>query len=225
MDGLAVRVVRKPIRTLRLVVSSPEGPVRVSAPQRVSEDLIRRFVADKHGWIRKQQARLAARPPVRPPAMVSGEHHPFLGQGYPLSVVEQPGAARIALCPVDGFELRVRPAATTAQREALLYGWYRDQLRTLIPPLLDRWQPLIGVAVTDWGVRRMRTRWGSCNTRARRISLSTELAKKPAPCLEYVVVHELVHLLERSHNSRFYGYMDRFLPDWRASRARLAMLA
>ncbi len=219
-----MQVLRKPIRTLRLVVSSPDGPVRVSAPSRVSEDVIRRFVADKQRWIRQQQARLAARPPVRPVAMVSGERHPFLGQAYPLAVVEQPGAARVRLCAEAGLELRVRPAATTAQREALLYGWYRDQLRALVPPLLDRWQPVIGVTVTDWGVRRMRTRWGSCNTRAGRIWLSTELAKKPPACVEYVLVHELVHLLERGHNSRFYGFLDRFLPDWQASRAQLNRL-
>ena len=223
VEGLAVQIVRKAIRTLRLSVCAPQGYVRVSAPLRTGDDLVRLFVVDKLRWIRKQQARLATHPRPGPPAMVSGEQHAFLGQSYRLEVVEQSAPARITLREPVEIELRVRPASTAAQREELLYRWYRQQLKTLIPPLLDIWQPVIGVSVADWGVRRMRTRWGSCNTRARRIWLSAELAKKPHRCLEYVVVHELVHLLERRHNARFYGYMDRFLPEWRTFRSQLNM--
>ncbi len=174
-----MEVVRKPIRTLRLVVRSPDGPVRVSAPARLGDEVILRFVAEKQGWIRRQQARLAA------------------------------------------AALRMPTFAGTPEEEALLYRNYRDQLRALVPPLLDRWQPVIGVSITAWGLRRMKTRWGSCNTRARRIWLNTELARHPPACLEYVLVHELVHLLERGHNSRFYAHLDRFLPAWRDSRAHL----
>ena len=221
VDGLSVQVVRKAIRTLRLSVRAPLGHVRVSAPLRTGDDVVRLFVFDKLRWIRKQQARLVTHPRPGPPAMVSGEQHAIFGQSYRLEVVEHAGPARIDLCEPAEIELRVRPASTNTQRDDLLYRWYREQLKVLIPPLLDIWQPVIGVSVADWGVRRMRTRWGSCNTRARRIWLSAELAKKPHGCLEYVVVHELVHLLERRHNARFYAYLDRFLPAWRTHRGQL----
>ena len=170
VDGLAVQLVRKPIRTLRLLIRSPDGPVRVSAPFGAGEEAVRRFVSDHREWIRRHQARLASRPPPPPPP-------------------------------------------TAAERRALA---------ARVPFLLARWEPVIGVGISGFRVRHMRTRWGSCNTRTRRISLAAGLVRFPAECLEYVLVHELVHLLERGHNARFYGYLDHFLPDWRARRTLLA---
>ena len=119
------------------------------------------------------------------------------------------------------LHLHVRPGASAGERQRALSNWYRQELKALIPPLLARWQPVLGVQAAEWGVRSMKTRWGSCNIRARRIWLSLELARKPVECLEYVVVHELVHLLERGHNQRFYAYLDRFLPTWRLARTAL----
>jgi hypothetical protein len=154
--------------------------------------------------------------------VISGESHYFLGQPYTLRVFPQKGPGCVSLQCAPFIDLYVRPGASVLDRQRVLHRWYREELKELVPPLLARWQPVVGVAAAEWGVRMMRTRWGSCNIRARRIWLSLELARKPVECLEYVVVHELTHLLERRHNHRFYGYMDQFLPTWRLARALLA---
>jgi predicted metal-dependent hydrolase len=214
-------VLRKPIRHLRLGVYPPHGLVRVAAPLGVSDDAIQRLVVSRLDWIRRHQARFEGQSGQSGREVISGESHYFLGQPYVLRVVEQRGPARVALQGVASIDLYIRPAASVEDRRRVLHNWYRQELKALIPPLLARWQPVVGVEAAEWGVRTMRTRWGSCNIRARRIWLSLELARKPAECLEYVVVHELVHLLERRHNQRFYGYLDRFMPTWRLARAAL----
>jgi predicted metal-dependent hydrolase len=151
-----------------------------------------------------------------------GESHYFLGRRYRLRVVEHDGPSRVAVGSASYLELFVRPSAGEEQREMLLQRWYREQLRLLIPPLLEKWEPVLGVKVAEWGIKRMKTRWGSCNTRARRIWLNLELAKKPPQCLEYIVVHEMMHLLERRHNGRFTTLMDEHLPAWRLHRGELS---
>ena len=153
--------------------------------------------------------------------MVSGESHYFLGRRYRLRVHEEDGPARVAVRGLRVLDLFVRPGATATQREAVLLRWYREQLKALIPPLLEKWQPVLGVQAADWGIKKMKTKWGTCNIDARRIWLNLELAKKPVQCLEYIVVHELVHLLERHHGERFTSLMDRYLPDWPSRRAEL----
>jgi predicted metal-dependent hydrolase len=222
VGGVEVSVLRKPIRHLRLGVYPPEGRVRVAAPLGVSDEAIQRMVVSRLDWIRRQQARFEGLPRESRQEVVSGESHYFLGQPYTLRVVEQRGPGYVSLQCAAFIDLYVRPAASVEDRQRVLHGWYRQELKELIPPLLARWEPVLGVQAAEWGVRTMRTRWGSCNIRARRIWLSLELARKPVECLEYVVVHELTHLLERRHNQRFYGYMDRFLPTWRLARAALA---
>ena len=225
VGGVEVSVLRKAIRHLRLGVYPPSGSVRVSAPLAVSDAAIRLAIAGRLAWIRRQQARIAGQP--QPPRQegVSGESHFFLGRGYRLNVIECKGPARVCLSgSTESLDLLVRPATSAAYRVGVLQYWYRQALKELIPPLLARWQPVIGVQAADWGIKRMRTRWGSCNVRARRIWLSLELIKKPVECLEYVLVHELVHLLERRHNRRFFAHMDQFLPTWRLTRAALNRL-
>jgi len=155
---------------------------------------------------------------------LTGECHNFLGQPFPLRVIEHSGAGQLILRDDTCLEIRVRPKSTTAQRQAIMQRWYRRQLETLIPPLLARWQPVLGVRVAECRIKRMRTKWGTCNIPARRIWLNLELAKRPAACLEYVVVHELVHLLERYHNRRFQSLMDKFLPQWRLRKYELNSL-
>lgn len=221
VSGMAVEVVRKDIKNLHLGVYPPLGRVRVAAPLVVSDEAVRLAVIDKLGWIKRQRAQFARQPRQSEREMVNGESHYFLGRRYRLHVHEQAGAARVAVRGVASLDLFVRSGATAAQREAVLLHWHRTQLKALVPPLLAHWQPLLGVAVTGWGVKKMKTKWGSCNVAARRIWLNLELAKKPEPCLEYIVVHELVHLLERQHNERFTALMDRYLPDWRQRRETL----
>ncbi len=222
VGGVEVSVLRKPIRHLRLGVYPPHGRVRVAAPLGVSDEAIQRLVVNRLDWIRRHQARFEGQSRQSGLEVISGESHYFLGQPYVLRVVEQRGPARVALQGAASLELFVRPAASVEDRQRVLHNWYRQELKELIPPLLARWQPVVGVQAAEWGVRAMSTRWGSCNIRARRIWLSLELARKPIECLEYVLVHELTHLLERRHNQRFYGYLDRFMPTWRLARAALS---
>ncbi len=221
VDGITVKVVRKAIKNVHLRVYPPEGRVRVSAPTALSDDAVRQVVAAKLDWIRKQQARLAGREQQSAPQYVSGERHEYGGRRYVLNVVYRDGPPAVRLRDGTTVDLCVRPGSDAAQRERVLLGWYRAQLRELIPPLIARWEPILGVQVAEWGVKAMKTRWGSCNTQARRIWLNLDLVRKPPSYLEYVVVHEMVHLLERGHGPRFRALMDRFLPGWRETRKAL----
>src|SRR5918999_4002232 len=165
-NGLLVEVVRKPIKNLHLGVYPPQGRVRVAAPLAVSEDAVRLAVIGKLGWIKRQQAKFAAQTRQSQREMVNGESHYFEGQRYRLRIIEHYGAARVALRHKTIMELYVRPDAAREQREQALYRWYRAQLKAAIPPLLSKWQPVLGVQAADWGVKKMKTRWGSCNVEA-----------------------------------------------------------
>ncbi len=221
VGGLEVSVLRKPVRHLRLAVYPPYGNVRIAAPWGISDEAIHHLITSRLDWIRRQQARFAGQRRESAQELVSGESHDYLGRAHVLQVVERQGAPRVGLQGTGVLELYVRPGTSLEGRSRVLERWYRQQLQERIPPLLAQWQPVLGVQAAEWGIRKMRTRWGSCNIRARRIWLSLELARKPQECLEYVVVHELVHLLERGHNQRFYGFLDQFLPSWRQARAAL----
>lgn len=221
VSGIAVEVVRKDIKNLHLGVYPPNGRVRVAAPLVVSDEAVRLAVIDKLTWIRRQKAKFAEQPRQSEREMVNGESHYFLGKRYRLRVHEQDAPARVALRGIASLDLFVRPGSSAERRKTVLLRWHREQLKFLIPPLLEKWQPLLGVQVAAWGIKNMKTKWGSCNVDARRVWFNLELAKKPPQCLEYIVVHELVHLLERHHNERFTALMDRFLPNWRSSRDSL----
>lgn len=218
VSGIAVEVVRKDIKNLHLGVYPPHGRVRVAVPRVVSDEAVRLAVIDKLAWIRRQKARFAQQPRQSEREMVNGESHYFLGRRYRLRVHEQDSPARVAVRGIASLDLFVRPGTDVGQREAVLQRWYREQLKALIPPLLEKWQPALGVPVAAWGIKKMKTKWGSCNVDARRIWFNLELAKKPPQCLEYIVVHELVHLQERHHNERFTALMDAALPNWRGLR-------
>lgn len=221
INGLAVEVVRKAIKNLHLGVYPPHGRVRVAAPLTVSDDAVRLAVIGKLGWIKRQRAKFEAQPRQSQREMVSGESHYFLGQRYRLRITEHAGAGKVVLRNKAIIDLHVRPDASAEQREQVLQQWYREQLKSLIPPLLEKWQPIIGVQAAAWGIKKMKTKWGSCNIDARRIWLNLELAKKPVQCLEYIVVHELVHLLERHHNDQFMSLMDKHMPVWRVCKDEL----
>jgi predicted metal-dependent hydrolase len=215
---LTVEVVRKDIKHLHLGVYPPHGRVRVATPLVVSDDAVRLVVIRKLGWIKKQQAKFDAQPRQSRREMVNGESHYFFGRRYRLRVLEHGGPASVALRGKASMILRVRSNTTGEQREQVLLRWHREQLRAMIPPLIEKWQPVLGVQVADWGIKKMKTKWGSCNVDARRVWLNLELARTPVQCLEYIVVHELIHLLERHHNDRFRGLMDQFIPQWRLYR-------
>ena len=221
VSGIKVEVVRKNIKNLHLGVYPPYGRVRVAAPLVVSDEAVRLAVIEKLGWIKRQKAKFAEQPRQTQREMVNGESHYFLGQRYRLRVHERDAPASVAVRGVASLDLFVRPGASAEQREAVLLHWYREQLKALIPPLLEKWQPILGVQAGHWGIKKMKTKWGSCNPTAKRLWFNLELAKKPVLCLEYIVVHELVHLLERNHTERFTALMNGFLPNWSMCRATL----
>ena len=221
VSGIKVEVLRKDIKNLHLGVYPPHGRVRVAAPVVVSDEAVRLAVIDKLGWIRRQKAKFAEQPRQSQREMVNGESHYFMGQRYRLRVHEHDAPAGVAIRGVASLDLFVRAGTSVERREAVLLRWHREQLRELIPPLLAKWEPILGVEVSDWGIKKMKTKWGSCNPASRRVWLNLELAKKPAQCLEYIVVHELVHLLERHHNERFAALIEAHVPQWRQYRAML----
>jgi hypothetical protein len=221
VSGIPVQVFRKGIKNLHLGVYPPHGRVRVAAPLRVGDDAVRLAVIGKLGWIKRQRARFEAQPRQSAREMVSGESHYFVGRRYRLRVIMHDGPAAVVLRNKSTLELHVRPETTVGQRNRILHQWYRQRLKELIPPLIQKWQAVLGVVVAEWSVRKMKTRWGTCNHEARRIWLNLELAKKPVQCLEYIVAHEMVHLHERHHNERFIALMDQHLPQWRVQRSIL----
>jgi len=221
VSGISVDVIYKDIKNLHIGVYPPFGRVRVAAPERLTEEAIRLAIVQRLSWIKKQQDRLrnAERQSAR--EMVSGESHYVWGSRLRLEIVEKPGRAKIE---ISGSKLRlcVPPGADTERRRRVLDGWYRKQLKAAIPDLIKKWEPVIGQEVTAWTVRRMKTKWGSCNPKSGRISLNLELAKKHPGCLEYILVHEMAHLHERKHGDRFTALMDNYLPNWRALRDQLS---
>ena len=221
VSGIRVQIDRKDIKNLHLGVYPPDGRVRVAAPLLVTNDAVRLAVIDKLGWIRRQQNRLTEQPRQSVREMVNGESHYFLGRRYRLRVHEQTGRQYVAIRGLSNLDLFVNPGRTAQQREAVLARWYRQQLNTLIPPLLEQWQTKLGVQVNAWGVKRMKTKWGSCNPATGRVWFNLELAKKPVQCLEYIVVHELIHLLVRRHNDQFMALMNNQLPKWHQQRDML----
>jgi predicted metal-dependent hydrolase len=221
VSGLQVEVVRKNIKNLHLGVYPPAGRVRVAVPLRVSNEAVRLAVVGKLGWIRRQQARFEQQPRQSAREMVSGESHYFCGQRYRLRVYVVDEPARVVINGKSIIELHVRLGASAQTRKQAMMNWYRRHLKKAIPPLLEKWQKRLGVRVSACGIKKMKTKWGTCNAEAGRIWINLELAKKSADCLEYVVLHELVHLLVRRHGDRFVEIMDECLPRWRSLRAEL----
>ncbi len=220
VDGIRVEIVRKDIKHIYLRVCPPDGRVRVSVPRRVDDATVRSAVTARLDWIRRQQARHAGEARAARRELVTGETHWYEGRAYRLQVIEGEHHPSVQL--QDGtMELRVRPGSDEAKRRAVLEAWYRKSLKEKLPPLLAHWEPKVGVQVAECRIRKMKTRWGSCNIAARRIWLNLELAKKPSELLEWILVHEMVHLLERRHNSRFRALLDGLLPDWRLRRDAL----
>lgn len=218
VGGLKVDVVRKNIKNLHLGVYPPDGRIRIAAPLRVNDEAIRLAIVSKLTWIKKQQSRFLAQERQSEREFIYRESHYFFGKRYLLNIIEQSGPSKVRLQNKNRIDLYVPVGSNGSKREQVLIEWYRRELKALIPPLISKWEEIIGVTVEDWGVKKMKTKWGSCNIQSRRIWLNLELAKKPVQCLEYVVVHEMVHLLERKHNDHFKGLMDEFLPQWKHYR-------
>ena len=221
VSGIPVEVVRKDIKNLHVGVYPPSGRVRVAAPLRLDDEAVRLAVVSRLGWIRRKQAVFEQQDRQTEREMVTGESHYFRGRRYRLQVAEHDGPPSVCLANNTTIELCVRPGTNAAKRRDVLDKWYRKRLREQILPLLAKWEPRVGMTAAEVRIRKMKTRWGSCNTAARRIWLNLELVKKPGACLEYILVHEMVHLLERRHNDRFREFMDGLMPKWRLHREEL----
>ncbi len=222
VNDIEIELIKKDIKNLHLSVLPPNGRVRISAPKRMDDEAIRLFAISKLSWIKKQRSKFKnqERQPER--EFVSGESHYFLGERYLLNVIYTNKRKQgVEIRNKTYLDLFVREGSNKEQRQKVMKEWYRGELKAIIPPLIEKWEPIIDVKVASWGVKHMKTRWGSCNTTAKRIWINLELAKKSPICLEYIVVHEMVHLLERHHNERFISYMGKFLPNWRSIKAEL----
>ena len=223
LGDLAVNVVLKNIKNVHLSVHPPTGRVTISAPSRMTLDTIRVFAISKLGWIRQQQRKLQEQERETPREYLDRESHYVWGKRYLLKVSESEQPPSVQL-KHNRMHLRVRPGTDEAKRQAIVEDWYREQVKQAAPPLIAKWEKLLGVTVQRLFVQRMKTKWGSCNHRARTVRLNTDLAKKPHECLEYLVVHELVHLLEPTHNIRFIALMEQFMPKWQSYRQLLNRL-
>jgi predicted metal-dependent hydrolase len=220
VNGIGVSVKKKKIKNMYLRVIPPEGKVQITAPISVTEDAMRIFVVAHMNWIKKQQKKILHQPQKIQPKYTTGENCYLWGQNYYLEVVCTDKKEEVSICD-QKIILSVHQGSTKEQREGIMDKWYRNILKEAIPSVLAKCEHITGVKADEWRIKNMRTRWGTCNVQARRIWLNLQLVKKPPECLEYVVTHELVHLLERSHNGVFWGYMDAFYPGWPVVRDKL----
>ncbi|PSB42509.1 M48 family metallopeptidase [Chamaesiphon polymorphus] len=223
LGNLVIDVVRKNIKNVHLRVYPPSGNVQISAPLRMNLDTICVFAISKLDWIEKHQQKIRSQVREIPREYIDRESHYLWGKRYLLSLVELDTSPSLELCH-DRLILQVRPGTNAIDKQAIVNEFYCQQLEAAISPLIDKWERLIGVSVTSFSIRKMKTKWGSCTPSLGTIRFNLELAKKPTECLEYVVVHELVHLLEPSHNKRFIAFMDAFMPKWRFYKSELNRL-
>ncbi|WP_417872073.1 M48 family metallopeptidase [Winogradskyella sp.] len=223
IGSVEVEVVRKDIKNMHLAVYPPNGRVRLAAPVNTDLEVLRLFSISKLSWLKKniKSFQNQARETVR--EYVSGESHYFQGNRYLLEVIHHNGYNKIEVVG-NKINLYTKETTTTKDRAKAFKEWYRKELKKQIPDLIAKWETVIGVKANEWGVKQMKTKWGACNIEDKRIWLNLELAKKPVICLEYILVHELVHLLERNHNDKFIAHMDTFMPKWRLHRDELNSL-
>lgn len=221
---ISVDVVRKDIKNMHLAVYPPTGRVRIAAPLNVNDEAVRLFAISKIAWIRKHQRNFVAQDRQSPREYKQRESHYFQGKRYLLRITEQEAPARVELKSKSYIDLFVRPNSTPEQKQITLNEWYRAELKKLIPELLEKWENKIGVKVSAWQVKQMKTKWGTCNIEEKRIWVNLELAKKPIHCLEYIIVHEMLHLLERHHNERFMALMEKYVPQWKFFKEELNRL-
>ena len=216
-----IEVFRKPIKNIHLRIYPPDGRIQISAPERMELDAIRLFAITKSAWIKKKKQELEGFSRQSAREYVSGENHYFKGNRYRLKVIHQHTNPRIELQGNQFINLYVRKEATTERRAEILKNWYRENLSEVLENLVAKWEKILDVIVEHWEIKQMKTLWGSCNAKRKSILFNLELAKKPLHCVEYIVAHELAHLIERNHNERFAALLDINLPNWRIVKEQL----
>lgn len=220
VGDMTVDVVLKNIRNIHLSVYPPTGRVRISAPLNTNIDTLQIYAISKLPWIKRNQVKLQNQPRETPREYLERESHYVWGKRYLLKIVEHDSPPKIEL-KHSKLVMYVRPNTHKHQMQAILDAWYREQLRNYVPELIEQWQKLMGVRASNFYIQKMKTKWGSCNVQAGNIRLNSELAKKPKECLEYVVVHELAHLIEPTHNVGFVGLLNNLMPNWHSYREQL----
>lgn len=220
IGDISVDVIFKDIKNIHLSVHPPTGRVRISAPNRMKLDTIRIYAIAKLDWIKRHQIKMQAQERETPREYLDRESHYVWGKRYLLKVNEVAQVPSVEL-KHNQMVLTVRPGSSPKKKEAIVAAWYRDEVRIATAPLIEKWEKQLGVKSAQCYVQRMKTKWGSCNPSTRSIRLNSDLAKKTRECLEYIVVHELIHLLEPSHNVRFTYLMDKFMPNWKHLREGL----
>ncbi len=219
--GILLYVERKPVKYLHIKVRPPEGRVQLSVPLHMSDIEVQKAVLSKMNWIQKQRLRFTAQTKKPPLEYKNGEKIPFKGREYELNLIEQQGPSYVELTKTEQIRLYIKPENSREARRKAIGDWYRLELKKTVTPLMGKWQQLMGIQAKEWRIKQMKTRWGSCNIRAKRIWINLELIKLPLNSVELIIVHELTHLLEPSHNKRFKALMSRFLPDWRQRQKEL----
>ncbi|KGP63007.1 zinc metalloprotease [Legionella norrlandica] len=214
IDGISIEILKKPVKNINLRIYPPDGQVKVSIPLKYSEHVIRQQLKEKSEWIRAQQERIRIQSCFKEESLQTGSTILFKGKTCLLIIEEHHGPSQIII-DNELIHCHIQPNSTFQQKQRIVDLWYRKEMNAEISRLMAYWEPIINVNVFQLGIKKMKTRWGSCNTRAHRIWLNLNLIKKPVECLEYVLVHEMVHILEASHNKRFYALMTQFMPDWR----------
>lgn len=224
VGDFSIDVVRKSIKNMHLSVYPPTGRVRIAAPLNVDDEAVKLFAISKLAWIKKNQRKFEMQDRQMPRIFEQRESHYFEGKRYLLRVTEQNAPPRVEIKTKTYIDLFIRPNATVEQRQNCINEWYRKQLKNQISQLIEKWEPIIGVSVSDWGVKQMKTKWGTCNIEQKRIWINLELAKKPYNCLEYIIVHEMIHLIVRHHNDNFLAHLDKNLPKWKLYKDELNRL-
>ena len=222
IDDIEIQFTKKNIKNIHLSVHPPNGIVRISVPKRMKDEAIRLFAVSKLSWIKKQQSKFENQERLPESEYVSGESHYYFGTRYLLNVIyQESNRSKVEIINKKYINLYVKEGSSKDKKEKVMKEWYRKELKALIPPLIEKWEKKIGVKVESWSIKQMKTRWGTCNTTARRIWINLELAKKTPHCLEYIIVHELVHLIERNHGDKFVFLMNKHFPNWRAVKSEL----
>ncbi|MBK8810453.1 MAG: M48 family metallopeptidase [Acidobacteria bacterium] len=221
VGNIQIDIVRKDIKNLHLAVYPPTGRVRIASPLTVDDEAVRLFAVSKLRWIKKHQKSFESQERQSAREYITGESHYFEGNRYLLNVIYADRTPSVEIRNKTHIDLTVRADSTFEQRKRVMTGWYRDNLKRRVEPLIEKWQKKIGVEIADWQIRLMKTKWGSCKVSTGRIWLNLELMKKPSNCLEYIIVHELLHFKVRHHNDKYLALLDKYIPSWRSSRDEL----
>jgi len=221
IGDIEINIIRKNIKNLHLGVYPPNGRVRIAAPSKTSDESIRLFAISKINWIKRQKVKFDRQERESDREYVSGESHYFFGKRYLLNIVQIDPKPKVEIKKKTHIDLYIKPNTSQERKKKLVEDWYREEIKKQLPSLVKKWEKIVGMKVKDIMIRKMKTKWGSCNQKDKRIILNLELAKKPLNCLEYILVHEMVHFIEKNHTEKFKALMDSFMPKWESHKKEL----